>query len=297
VAVPLVQAVGGLPTGLVAALLAVGQPTAAVATSEEARYETDGSAAVALYRAMAEKGESEAREIAILRLSAYNYTIGDYESALGFAERIGEGRLTRRALRWKALSLFALGRFEEAALAWSVLLELGAADALSLEARSGHADCLWHLGRREKAAEEYLELTESDGASPLPSWPLYRLAGYHVAQGRGEVGWEFYRMVADRYPATPEAAMARAILSSLEQEAGVSRFAVQVGAFSQAANAERLRKTLEEAGHEARVVPVVVGDTRLSAVRVGRFVHEGDALDLREALQREMGLEGRVVEE
>ncbi len=104
-------------------------------------------------------------------------------------------------------------------------------------------------------------------------------------------------MLADRYPTTPEAAMARAILSNVAQEPVVSRFAVQVGAFSQPANAERLQDTLRESGFEARVVAVVVGDTRLSAVRVGEFAHEGDALELKGLLQQQMGLEGRVVEE
>jgi tetratricopeptide (TPR) repeat protein len=295
--VPFVQRMGGLPASAVVALLAVGQPTAPAATPEEVRREVDAGTAVSVYRAMSESGESEASEGALLQLSAYCYTTGDYESALEFSGRIARERSIPEALRWKALSHFALGRFEEAALAWTALLELGVAEALSLEARLGHADCLWHLGRRDQAAEEYLELSGSGAAWPLPSWPLYRLAQHHVAQGREDVAWELYRMVADRYPTTPEAAMARAVLSNVGQEPAVSRFAVQVGAFSQASNAERLQDTLREAGYEARVVAVVVGDTRLSAVRVGQFVHEGDALELREALQRDMGLEGRVVEE
>jgi tetratricopeptide (TPR) repeat protein len=296
--VPFVQRMDSLPTIALVALLAAGEPTAHVASVPGGvGHEIDAGIAVAEYQAIAEGEVSEDRESACLRLAQHAYTVGDYDASLRFLEGVAAAEMMPEALRWKALSLFASGRFEDASLAWSALLQLGPDGPLLLEARSGRADCWWHLGRRDKAAEAYLELSRSDVEWSLPSWPLYRLAKHHASTGQEEIAWELYRMLADGFPATPEAAMARGVLSGLDQESAGSRFAVQVGAFSQPANAQRLRDSLHIAGFDTRVVAVVVGDTRLSAVRVGGFAHEGDALDLKEKLQREMGLEGRVVEE
>ena len=91
--------------------------------------------------------------------------------------------------------------------------------------------------------------------------------------------------------------MARAILLDFTASAEETQFSVQVGAFSHPANAQRLLESLQHAGYQGTIVPVTVGDVRLSAVRVGEFAREDEAVALRDELQDEMGLQGRVVSE
>ncbi len=295
---PVMSAMVGLSALVIAASVAAGQSADAPSWGfDEALRQPDASAAATQYRAIVEDRITGPRDKALLRLAQHSYTAGDYAAALELLERINEPQRMPECLRWEALALFASGRYEDAARVWQGLSETTAEPAVRLEARAGYADCLWHLGRRERAAEEYLQLSESGEDWALPSWPLYRLAKYHLVEGRSEVAWELYRMLADRFPMSPEAAMARGALADVGDEVAGGPFTVQVGAFSQPGNAEGLQRSLRESGYDARVVAVLVGETHLSTVRVGVFRREADAIELREKLRREMGLEGRVVEE
>jgi tetratricopeptide (TPR) repeat protein len=290
--------VGFVPTVSLVVCLTAASPGGEGATPlHAALHEGNAVAAVEQYRLLLQSEDPAAGETARLRLGQYSYALGEYEEALGYLEQVRADSLIPEAQRWRALTLFAMGRYDDAAHMWEQLLNRAKHGLLALEARAGVADCLWHLGLREKAADHYLELSKSSDEWALPAWPLYRLAQHQSAEGRDEVAWELHRMLADRYPSTPEAAMARGVLADLEQEAAEPRYAVQVGAFSQVANARSLLDSLEGAGYRARVVPVLVGETRLSAVRVGEFAHDEEAAGLQEELKLKMGLEGRVVVE
>lgn len=71
-------------------------------------------------------------------------------------------------------------------------------------------------------------------------------------------------------------------------------FAVQLGAFSQAAEAQRLQDRARAAGFSAFVEPVRTGDGTLHRVRIGPVADRGDADALRTQAAAKLGVSGIV---
>lgn len=82
---------------------------------------------------------------------------------------------------------------------------------------------------------------------------------------------------------------------SQSPQPGKSRFAVQAGSFVRRAAAQARADQLSKQGHQARIVPVTVGNATEYAVEVGDFDNEEEARALRDRLA-DAGWESQVVE-
>lgn len=78
-------------------------------------------------------------------------------------------------------------------------------------------------------------------------------------------------------------------------EADVSAWVVQLGSFSDEANASALNKKLRQAGFSSFVEPLQQGGARVFRVRVGPELRRSAAQGVRDRLKSGMGLDGIVV--
>jgi tetratricopeptide (TPR) repeat protein len=260
-----------------------------------------------------QEGTSTEGQRAALELAWLDFAQGDFGLA---RERLGPIDGGARELRdeiayLRGLSLLALGEYERAVsdleevrrgpyLAWSYLA-LGEAQV--------------RLGDDEGAFERYRTL--ADG-KVLPTAD-YRLGeAYERAGRRGEAARTFRNLVAT-FPRSPEAALAREKVRSLELERvlperdeegrperssgveaetvppGGTYFTVQIGAFLDRSNALKL---VDEVGGAPGPVFVVTEDKegrRLHRVRVGRYATREEADDVARRLERAFGLDPHVV--
>jgi cell division septation protein DedD len=72
------------------------------------------------------------------------------------------------------------------------------------------------------------------------------------------------------------------------------RWVIQVGVFSEAANAEKLVFQLRDAGFRARSQAETSGDRTVYRVRVGPEISRADALRVRDRIEAEQGIRGMV---
>lgn len=98
-------------------------------------------------------------------------------------------------------------------------------------------------------------------------------------------------------PKEPETATAMppAPAAGTPAAAGVPAWVVQLGSFSDAANANALNKKLRQAGFSSFVEPLEQGGAKVFRVRVGPELRRSAAQDVRDRLKSGMGLDGIVV--
>lgn len=95
-------------------------------------------------------------------------------------------------------------------------------------------------------------------------------------------------------PAKPPAAQPKPVASAPAPGAGGTGFAVQLGAFSKAADANALRDRLRTAGFSAFVEQVNTDKGALSRVRVGPVVGRSEADQLKSQVKAKTGIDGIV---
>lgn len=95
-------------------------------------------------------------------------------------------------------------------------------------------------------------------------------------------------------PAKPPAAQPKPVASTPAPAATGTGFAVQLGAFSKAADANALRDRLRAAGFSAFVEQVNTDKGALSRVRVGPVVGRGEADQLKSQVKAKTGIDGIV---
>lgn len=95
--------------------------------------------------------------------------------------------------------------------------------------------------------------------------------------------------------ATVPAPAAAAPAAGTSADAGASAWVVQLGSFSDEANANSLNKKLRQAGYSSFVEPLQQGGARVFRVRVGPELRRSAAQNVRDRLKSGMGIDGIVV--
>ncbi|MBI4514510.1 MAG: septal ring lytic transglycosylase RlpA family protein [Deltaproteobacteria bacterium] len=86
------------------------------------------------------------------------------------------------------------------------------------------------------------------------------------------------------------------VLDSASAQMEAAAFTVQVGAFSDRDNAQRLRAALDKRFDQVRIATLETGSGRYYRVRVGRFAHRADAVALAQSVTS-LGLSAVIVED
>ncbi len=133
---------------------------------------------------------------------------------------------------------------------------------------------------------------------PQSEWAddaLYRLYQYSYAVGAYSAADGYISRLRVEYPASPHGSAERKAPQTPPPAAGTALFAVQVGAFTEAEDAEHLAEKLKREKYTVEVRPKRVGDRALHAVWVGRLPSRQDARNLAARLKSHHKLDGLVV--
>ena len=105
-------------------------------------------------------------------------------------------------------------------------------------------------------------------------------------------------MADDQVPVTPAPAAVNAPAESItadKKDLGLTAWVVQLGSFSEEANAEILNMELRQAGFPAFVEPLQQNNSLIYRVRVGPELLRADAEKLQNQLQVKLKLDGIIV--
>jgi len=152
------------------------------------------------------------------------------------------------------------------------------------------------MGRAQEISQEWLEAQKTFEAILRDSnaaaiWPQ---AALELGKVRRQLGlWEEAKgaleQVIAQAPKTPQAAQAREILKD-----GDFHFVIQVGAFGQRGNAERLAREMQRRGFEATISAASVEGRTFHRVQVGSYSNRLEA-DTEAERIRKAGFPARIV--
>ncbi len=311
----------GAARAVLDSLLAAGEAVPEADRNEalllRADLESDGQAYQERLRGLLESEKSPARQALLhLALGRIAFAQGNLDIALHeFRTAVDQGRSEEGNL-WVGLTALALGDGDTAREALDRAAGSGNL-AIRQRARVALGDSYRLAGRWEEAAARYAEV-EEDGAGG-PGW--WSTAAFQRARcleelGRTAEAADLLETLLTRAPGSFEAPLARARLALLgslppegpeapppapeagEEPSGTpvatpGAFAVQVGAFGEKSNAEKLAGTVRGAGFEP--VRVKEGSDGLFRVLVGRLGERARAESLGDSLGVVLGLGYTVV--
>lgn len=154
----------------------------------------------------------------------------------------------------------------------------------------------------KEALSKYTLLVESYPKSNYADAAVYKIYQYYFALGHYSTAQTYLDLLKKDYPNSPYikyagsrlAQAGTANISKIPQPSN-AKYTIQAGAFLQAANAEKLSKSLTDDGYSAEVKQKEVAGTILNVVYAGRFVKEEDAKKELVSINTEYKLDGRVV--
>ncbi len=162
------------------------------------------------------------------------------------------------------------------------------------------------LGLYHSSAQRYLQLAQRYPASPLCDDAHYMRIQCLLARGEQDSAAYALEWFLSKYPNSPLASLAASELSgqggARRQQAvpraavGAKPYALQVGAFKEKRNAEKLVQALAAQGHECEIVVKERGRDLFYLVWVGSFENEEAARRKGEQLQARHGLPFRIVQ-
>ncbi len=285
-----------------------------------AKLELGGEASAQGYtRAAAETSPPDMRGEALFRLGQYHYAAGRYNLAIPqFRRYVAEsprGEWADAASYWMAHAclLYAAQRpgreaYLDTALAYIARVEARGHDAYYWPlAKAARARVALARGDRPAAATALADARSSSPAEEMPGVLLLSLQAQPDA--REAADWE--DSLRWQYPLSPEAALlpppARAASpastgapAAIPRQPGTAAatppgHALQLGAFSQRENAERLRNELAGRRLDARVEVFEAGGRILYRVAVGNFPDAETAAREGRRLLTPLGYEFRVI--
>jgi len=155
----------------------------------------------------------------------------------------------------------------------------------------------------DSALEMYRQVVLKYPESPISQRALDRIRQYYYAQGRYDKAAEFEKALKGYTPpqphlAAPSPAPAESLSQPLEAQqkapaqvsAAAASYCLQVGAFSDPANAKKLKSRLEKAGFHVVIIPATQSPNRLHTVQVTGYKSEKEALAAAEQLTRKFKL-------
>lgn len=281
-------------------------PLASLALAEQAALEDDLLKAAATLRlARGEGAGTEAGSAAALELARLEYALERVESALaGMEDAEGWPRadeIQPEWLYWKAQCRFVLKGFLRARDDFRHLAAGWPKHPRAAVALLGQAECDAILKAYERAEPVFESLArpgQAFAAQALWSW-----AGMKVRQGDWASARGLYLRLKREYPASFEATAVDEKLAALPPPQASPtppasrRYAVQVGAFSRRATADKLAERLRKHRYPAHVQPRRADGRTLHVVKVGPYKTRSQAEQQARRLETREKLPQRIVEE
>lgn len=237
---------------------------------------------------------SEEAENALFALARIRFAEGDYDRALDYLEECSpsSSERARAVAYWRGLAHLAREEYHQAA-GWLEPITKGPFVSWSYLALG---EALERTGAAPQALDRYETLS---GSKTLPTAD-YRLGEAYEQRGDRERALKSFRTLLTTFPKSPEAALAREKVRSIEVDRVVGfgdrenetgneappgvgtvplaeAFTIQVGAFSDRSNALRLKEELERDYAPVYVLSESFQGRSIHRVRVGRFASREEA--------------------
>lgn len=274
---------------------------------EEAALEDDLTKAAATLRlARGEAANTDVGSEAALALARLDYAQERTESALATLDEAEDwpksDDLQPEWLYWKAQCRFVLKGFQHARDDFQQLAAGWPKHPRAQAALLGQAECDSVLKAYDRAEPVFTALSKP--GAPFAAQALWAWAGMKVRQGDNAAARQLYTRLKAEYPASFEASSVDERLAALPTTAPVasptpaaSRYAVQVGAFSHKASADKLSARLRKHHYPAQVLAHRVDGRTLYLVKVGPYRRRDLAQKQAQRLESKEKLPQRIIEE
>lgn len=130
-----------------------------------------------------------------------------------------------------------------------------------------------------EALKTYSEFLATDPSRKRLATLYFRLAETHLKLGHRREFEEYYNKLTKEFPASFEARDARRL------ENKEIYFTLQVGAFTNYDNAEKVVDELKAKGYDVYSVLCMLAGKKLCRIRIGKFSSEAEAADLKKRLE------------
>lgn len=212
-----------------------------------------------------------------------NLLKGDYKSAILEGEKLlaGQREASQSEELYYLLGICYLkdGNYLRASDIFEIIIDEFKTSRFREQALMGLGDAYFFMADYAKALDRYNQVT----SAKLKAAVLYRLAEVALKKGDTEKAKGYLESLRRDYPESPEAKLENGTLGS-----GNIFYTVQVGSFSNAANARNLVRRLSDKGYPAYLEELSRFDGRISyRVRVGKFSQRQEALDWEKRLSEE----------
>ncbi len=237
-------------------------------------------------------------------LGFYYYALGTYGRAGTHFRRASELRSSQRqqteSRYWLALSLLGAGDPAKAKQHFESVRNDDGGTGLADEAALGFADCLREEGKYSAALSEYRRIASRYRNSDWLACALYGAGVCLEKLQKKPEALDVYSELVRKFPASFEAAIVRErVADRREAEAAsavVGDYVVQLGAFSEEANAHGLVARLREKGvTDVRIVQKERGGRVLYVVYFGEFPTREAAEQKAKELSTRFGLSYGIV--
>ncbi|MFH1396954.1 MAG: SPOR domain-containing protein [Candidatus Omnitrophota bacterium] len=188
------------------------------------------------------------------------------------------------------LSYLKSGNYLRASDIFEIILKEFKNSRFENEALLGLGDALFLKGDYAGAEGKYRELLNAKDNKDLQSVLYYRLSQAGFKQGKTEQAAEYLNKLKNDFPQSLEARLNRELFPppvAPAQPGSVFYYTVQVGSFSNKANAGNLVKKLQGYGYPAFVEEVVSKDKKNYRVRIGKFRTRAEAQDMEKKLSKQ----------
>jgi len=235
-------------------------------------------------------GVSTAYALNLDKLKIY-FLQGDYKSAIIEGEKIiaGTGQSYGADELYYILGLSYLKdeNFLRASDIFEIILKEFKESKFKEQAKLGLSDAYFLKGDFDKAQGYLLDLINTNPDTKFKAQVFYRLSQIGFKKGDTQQGREYLERLKREFPLNTEAR----VYQDIPVLAGTSSdfyYTVQVGSFSNSANAKVLTEKLIQKGYPATIEEVNLdGEEKSYRVRVGRLPTRTEAINLENKLIQE----------
>jgi TolA-binding protein len=243
----------------------------------------------------------------LYQVAQYNFALGYYLTAAKDYQRLlrayPKSDLAAEGLYWLASSKLAIGAADSAKFYFQRLMDQYVSSPMLSWAELGLVDAYFLLQDFPQALARCRAFLDTHPRSSLLPMALFRLAEIHEALEQREQAKEVFEQLVNEYPKTYQGEQARSQLTEwgwagkqqekLEVEPG--KYTVQVGAFSERANAINLQNQLHSAGYQVEVVKKAGRHRSLYLVWVGSYESRQEAERQAQLLEKQRGLPYQII--
>ncbi|MDP3980880.1 MAG: SPOR domain-containing protein [Chlamydiota bacterium] len=210
------------------------------------------------------------------------YVSGDFEKALSnYALALKQDeRIAGYYIHvyWMGRSLIMLGRSTEARDAFELLIHQNKFKSMQIYGYYGIAEAFYYDGAMKKAQKQYKDILNMNdaGTEDIRAQSLYRLGMIGEKEGDAKQAEDYFSRLRNEFPNS------YAALSSGDY------YYVQLGAFQNRDNAQRLFEQMQKKGYMGLMDTYISQDKRFYRVRIGPYRNQDTAQQsLKQIMQNE----------